>query len=188
VTLIAMAAAGEVGDDVLSCAQEVLDDALGVEVRWLQPLADPAYAFDPQRRQYSSTLMLRDALSRRPANAARIVVLTSRDIFIPMLSFVYGQAQLNGPAAVVSVARLRQEYYGLPGNQQLFLLRLRKELLHEVGHTLGLIHCPDGLCTMTLSTNIHQLDLKSGQFCPNCALQVRDAVQAFHSSDSGGLS
>jgi archaemetzincin len=116
------------------------------------------------------------------------VVLTARDIFIPMLSFVYGQAQLNGPAAVVSVARLRQEYYGLPANPQLFLLRVRKELLHEVGHTLGLTHCPDGLCTMTLSTNIHQLDQKSAEFCPSCAPQARDAVEAFHSTVSGGLS
>jgi archaemetzincin len=176
VTAIAMTVAGEVDPEAAEYAAGTLRSLMAVETRWIAPLPDPAYAYDVARAQYSSTLVLRDALSRVPSWAARLIVLTERDLFIPMLSFVYGQAQLDGKVAVLSFARLRQEFYSLPPNRALFLVRVRKETLHEVGHTFGLTHCEEPLCTMSLSTNIQQLDTKRGEFCQSCALLLGEAV------------
>jgi hypothetical protein len=78
--------------------------------------------------------------------------------------------------AVLSLARLRQEFYGLPPNRPLFLMRIRKEVLHELGHTAGLTHCDDRLCTMALSTNIQQLDAKGSDFCDGCSVLLREGI------------
>ncbi|MCA1732782.1 MAG: archaemetzincin family Zn-dependent metalloprotease [Acidobacteria bacterium] len=168
--LIAVGTAGGVDPEGVDFAEASISSTLGIPTRRIDPFPEPDFAWDPTRRQHSSTLMLRDALSRRPADAFKIVILTEHDIFIPMLTFVYGQAQLGGPAAVVSFARLRQEFYGLPPDRPLYLERIGKESLHELGHTLGLTHCGDKLCTMSLSTTIQQLDFKRAAYCEACRL------------------
>lgn len=175
-TWIGVTTAGPFDAEAIEYAALCARSVLSIETRRLEPMHDPDYAWDASRGQYSSTLMLRDAIRRRPLDAAKLLVLTERDLFIPMLSFVYGQAQLDGPVAVLSSARLRQEFYSLPPNRPLFLLRLRKETLHELGHTFGLTHCQDRLCTMSLSTNIEQLDLKQAELCTTCAILLAESV------------
>lgn len=175
-TLIAIATAGPVDGEVIAVAGACLVDELGVQTRRLAPLPDIDYAWDASRRQYSSTLVLRDALTRRPPEASRLLVLTECDIFIPMLSFVFGQAQLGGPVAIVSLARLHQEFYGLSPSRTILLTRTCKEALHEVGHTLGLTHCPDTRCTMSLATSIQQLDAKGSGYCSNCRSLLREVI------------
>jgi archaemetzincin len=183
--VLALAAAGAVDGEAVGFAEACLASALGVDTLRLAPFPDPWYAYDTARGQYSSTLILRDALERRPAKATKLLVLTERDLFIPMLSFVYGQAQLNGAVALMSLARLRQEFYGLPPNRALFLWRVRKEALHEIGHAYGLTHCNEAICTLRLSTNIQQLDVKGGDFCASCAILLRDALAAAHNAARG---
>ena len=87
--------------------------------------------------------ILRSLLNLKPEGENRLLGITDVDLFIPMLSFVLGQAQLGGPTAVVSVARLRQEFYGLPPDLPLLRARAVKEAVHEIGHTFGLTHCAD---------------------------------------------
>jgi archaemetzincin len=127
------------------------------------------FAFDAERRQYASIAVLELLSKTCPPDAWKLLAITGRDLFIPVLTFVYGQAQLGGRVAVMSLARLEQEFYGLPPNREVFLERARKEALHETGHTLGLVHCADRTCAMTLSTNIRQIDHKQAAFCPACA-------------------
>ena len=88
--------------------------------------------------------------------------------FVPVLSFVFGQAQLGGPAALVSVARLDQSFYGLPPRRSLLVDRTLKTVLHELGHTCGLVHCSDRTCAMALATNVAQLDAKEPRYCESC--------------------
>jgi archaemetzincin len=135
------------------------------------PAAD--FAFDPRRGQYSSIAVLEMLLGQAPEDACKLLALTGRDLFIPVLTFVYGQAQFGGRVAVVSTARLRQEFYGMPGNRAAFLERTAKEGLHEAGHTFGLVHCADRSCVMSLATNIRQLDFKKAEFCALCAARLR---------------
>ncbi len=183
--IIALATAGPVDGEAAAYAEACVAGAFGAEPRRLAPLPDPHYAFDAERGQFSSTLILRDALARFPRGASKLLVLTERDLFIPMLSFVYGQAQLDGTVAVVSMARLRQEFYGLPPNRPLLLVRLRKEALHELGHAFGLTHCEDRLCTMSLSTTMQQLDAKGTDFCESCAVLLGEAA-AVAARETGG--
>jgi archaemetzincin len=98
----------------------------------------------------------------------RTLGVTEADLFIPMLSFVYGQAQVNGRLAVLSTARLRQEFYGLPSNAELTYSRGVKEAIHEMGHTFGLTHCSDPGCPMSLSNTIIQVDRKRDTLCASC--------------------
>ena len=91
------------------------------------------------------------------------------DLYIPVLTFVFGEAQLADGGAVVSAHRLRQEFYGLPTDPELLHQRLLKEALHELGHTYGLRHCPDYTCVMSASNGVERIDLKRPDFCPACA-------------------
>jgi archaemetzincin len=130
------------------------------------------FSYDPVRRQYGSTAVLESLVRLCPADAWKLLAVTERDLFIPVLTFVYGHAQLGGRAAVISLARLRQEFYGLPSNRGIFYERAHKEALHEVGHTCGLVHCGDRSCAMALGTNIRQIDGKRAAFCAACAAKL----------------
>ncbi len=135
------------------------------------------FAFDAGRRQYGSIGVL-DMLDRTcPADALKLLAVTERDLFIPVLTFVYGQAQLSGRLAVISLARLRQEFYGLPPDPEVFHHRAVKEALHECGHTFGLVHCAARTCAMALSTNIRQIDSKPAAFCVACRAHLQRALR-----------
>jgi len=144
----------------------------------LRPLELPPvdFAFDARRKQYGSIPVLEMVSRLCPGDAVKLVGITERDLFIPVLTFVFGHAQLGGRAAVVSLARLRQEFYGLEPDRQIFLDRACKEALHEAGHTFGLVHCPDRSCAMSLSTRVQQIDQKRAAFCPACARRLSRGV------------
>ncbi len=167
-----LASVGQVEGALLDAVGRRIGAAFGLETRRIQPLPEPDYAWDAARRQYSSVLILRDLAGRVPRDAARLLALTERDLFIPMLSFIYGQAQWGGPVALVSLARLRQEFYGLAPDTAIVPARAAKEALHEMGHTFRLVHCPERACVMSLATNIQQLDQKGGGFCEDCAVRL----------------
>lgn len=138
-------------------------------------LPDVESTFDAERKQYRSTHVLEMLARRCPADAVKLLALTERDLFVPVLTFVFGQAQLGGRIAVVSLARLRQEFYGLAPNEDVLLDRAVKEALHESGHTFGLVHCADRGCAMSLATNIRQIDGKQAAWCAACAAHLRRA-------------
>jgi archaemetzincin len=128
---------------------------------------DPSFAFDAGRNQYWSTAILKRL--QPMANAgARLLAVTDLDLFVPILTFVFGEAQVGGPCALVSTHRLGDEYYGLPPDPQLLAERLAKESLHELGHTMGLRHCADWRCVMASTHAVERLDLKQAAFCARC--------------------
>lgn len=124
--------------------------------------------FDPLRAQYASAGALEMLTREAPPDAAKLLAMTTCDLFIPVLTFVFGQAQLKGRVGVVSLARLRQEFYDLPPDREVFLDRAVKEALHESGHLFGLVHCADRGCSMSLSTGVRQIDTKQPAFCGPC--------------------
>jgi archaemetzincin len=151
---------------------------LGCDVTTLPPAPTPVFAFDERRRQYSSSAILAWWGERHPAPRGRLLAVTGVDLFIPMLTFLFGHAQLDGGLAVISLARLRPEAYGPFHDAALLLARARKEALHELGHTLGLTHCPRSTCVMSLATTIRQVDQKSIRYCPDCGADARWATVA----------
>jgi len=154
--------------------------ARGLEAFFTEPVFvrgpgfDAASALDTRRGQYNSRLLLRLLLDDDDG-ARRILGLTAVDLFIPVLTFVFGEAQLGGRAAVVSTHRLRSEPYGIVAPPERLLERTMKEALHELGHTQGLVHCDRPDCVMRSSTYVEDIDAKPARFCGECA---RDALRA----------
>jgi archaemetzincin len=134
-------------------------------------LLDPAFALDPRRSQYHSTAILQ-RLERIAGPDTRILGVTAIDLYVPVLTFVFGEAQLEGNCAVVSLARLDDRFYGLPHRDDLLHERLLKEAVHELGHTFGLRHCSDWQCVMASSHAVERLDIKSAEFCTSCRREV----------------
>jgi len=186
VSALYLTALGDVDEDALAAIETCLWQSFGFEILRSPPLGEPAFAFDIQRKQHSSVLVLRDVLGRIPPDALRVLAITEKDLFIPMLSFVFGQAQVNGRAAVVSLARLRQEFYGLPPNRTLFLARSMKEAVHEMGHTFGLTHCVDSSCPMSLSNAIAHVDRKRTEFCRNCSIILEENTKHIRAGNGAG--
>jgi archaemetzincin len=149
--------------------EESLRAAFRLPVLRLAALDEPARAFAPQRGQWSSVAFLEALLGRVPPGAARLLGVTERDLFVPVLSFVYGQAQLGGRVAVVSLARLRPEFHGLPEAPAVLARRAGTEAVHELGHSFGLVHCLDRRCPMSLSIDLVDLDGKTATPCVACA-------------------
>lgn len=154
---------------LLAPLADLLARTFRVTVHLHPPWFDPEEAFDFSRGQYHSTRLLEALLHNHPPKQYRIVGVTGADLFIPVLTYVFGEAQLDGQAAVVSFHRLQNELYGLPPDEPMLEARLGKETLHELGHTFGLLHCLSGDCVMHASTYVEDIDLKTCSFCPSCA-------------------
>lgn len=150
-----------------------LADRLGLQVKILPPIPIPEGSFERSRNQYSSTKVLREIVKEIPEDAGNILGLIDKDLCIPILTFVFGEAQLGGPASIVSLARLRQEFHGLPSDGRILYQRLFKECLHELGHNFGLVHCPDRNCAMYLSNTVMDVDRKQAAYCTACSEMMR---------------
>jgi archaemetzincin len=180
VSEISLVPVGAVGHDLLAYLSVVLPDLFGVPCRVRACALDPAEAFDRRRRQYHSTRLL--AKLKEVEARGRVLGVADVDLFVPILTFVFGEAQLGGRAALFSARRLRQEFYGLPADERLLRERCEKEAAHELGHAHGLAHCPSYDCVMHFSNSVEQVDLKAGLFCAACDARLlsggRDIVVA----------
>jgi archaemetzincin len=165
-------ATAEVDRGDVAAVSQRMEREFGMPVRGME-IGSVDFAFHAGRGQYGSIPVLEMLLARCPEDAGKLLAVTDRDLFIPVLTFVFGQAQLGGRVAVISLARLRQEFYGLAGNREVFMERACKEALHEAGHLFGLIHCAERKCAMSLATTVRQIDLKDDAFCAPCAARLR---------------
>lgn len=135
----------------------------------------PDGAFDARRGQHSSTRILAWMAARLPDDASRALGLTDVDLFVPVLSFVFGEAQLGGRTAVVSTARLAGSP---PAAAPRSSARLAKEAAHELGHTFGLLHCGSPRCVMSRSASLIDVDGKDGDLCHDCRVRLADRRRA----------
>ena len=170
--IISLVPIGLIDGDHLALLGEQLASRLAAACLIQPPRQNGEFAYSRARGQYHSTEILK-RLSQDPhAESWRILGVTDLDLYIPILTFVFGEAQLGSGAALVSTHRLRPEFYGMPQDPQLLQERLLKEALHELGHTFGLRHCSDYLCVMSSSHSAERIDLKQAEFCPACAAVV----------------
>src|SRR3972149_138779 len=135
-------------------------------------------AFDKKRKQYRSSVILSQlqgyAAEKKGLN--RVLGVADVDLFVPDLNFVFGEAACPGKAALISLWRLRPEFYGAAPDRELFLSRALKEAVHEVGHTLGVGHCARPSCVMHFSNSIFDTDKKQSLFCDQCSLQTAISI------------
>ncbi len=142
-------------------------------------LAVPEQAFDRKRRQYHSTVILNDVRSFAVGQAGldRVIGLVDADMFTSGLNYVFGEAYAPGKAGLVSLWRLRPQFYGEPADSKIFLERTIKEAIHELGHTLGLDHCLHSYCVMHFSNSIFDTDKKQSLFCDQHYLTASIAIE-----------
>jgi archaemetzincin len=123
--------------------------------------------FDIDRGQYCAASVLRRLASSLPSGEGLLAVVGD-DLFAPGLNFVFGEADLKNRCAIISLARLRATYPGQELTTRLFRHRVLTEAVHEVGHLLGLGHCPQPSCVMHFSNSLSETDRKKTEPCPDC--------------------
>ena len=161
---------------LLEWLQQMLFEKFRVPAEILARALDPAFALHTERQQFHSSEILH-AMQRYVDNKSwRLLGVTERDLYIPILTFVFGEAQMSGSSAIVSYHRLRQEFYGLPPDLDLLANRLLIESVHELGHTLHLTHCDDSRCVMAPSHAVEWIDVKDSGFCGDCRAKATQVV------------
>ncbi len=163
---------GKVDDNLLRGLQNGIPQFVDVLCEVLPPVLDPAPAFHSERQQHHSSELLQRMQGLVSRRTWRLLGVTSLDLYIPILTFVFGEAQMGGPCAVVSTYRLRQEFYGLKPDAELLEQRLLKESVHELGHTLDLRHCQDYACVMASAHAVEWIDLRGTALCQTCRTQI----------------
>lgn len=133
----------------------------------------PPVAFNVERSQFLASAILEEMKSHQPQDAVRILGVTDVDLYVPDLNFVFGLADVPEPAALISVCRLWQEFYGLERDEKLFRSRMKKEAIHELGHSFGLAHCQNPQCVMSFSNSLIDTDRKGEAFCDDCQKQIK---------------
>lgn len=167
---------GSVLEDLRFNLSEVLPYTEAFILKDSLPLPEEAY--DPIRDQYySSRILLYIEAHHHRFDVDRILGVAGVDLYVPSLNFVFGEALGRGRSAIISLFRLRPEFYGAPENRVLYLGRASKEAVHEIGHTMGLDHCSDPGCVMFFSNSIVDTDMKSSAFCRRCYRRVARRIR-----------
>lgn len=154
--------------DLLEKIAEAVSVEFSIPVVTREAHIDFGEFYDPGRRQYNGNKLLKEVDSLNYPYAIKLIGLFSVDLYIPILTYIFGQAVLGGRSGVASLYRLKNESYGMPADKQILLERFKKEVIHELGHTFGLIHCHVPSCVMRSSTYVEDIDLKKAHLCPNC--------------------
>ena len=165
----------KIDNDILEALKSPLEKVFGQSTLIGNRMTLPGESWNERRGQHLASMLLALIPFSRPGDRALGIV--DVDIFAPGLNFVFGQADVAGRRAIISLWRLRQAYYGLPQDDNLFRERALKEAVHEIGHTYGLGHCRNRSCVMHFSNTLSDTDLKEWKFCPVCQQKVSQELQ-----------
>jgi archaemetzincin len=170
--LVRVVPVGVVESSLLSELRAGISKRLKVRCELAATELDPILAYHAERQQFHSSEILQTMQAIVRPKDCHVLGVTGVDLYIPILKYVFGEAQLGGPCALVSFHRLRQEYYGLGPDEALLRERLLKECIHELGHTLDLRHCQDYRCAMASAHSVEWIDLRETALCDSCQAQV----------------
>jgi archaemetzincin len=174
--IILISPIGELSTELIEGIAGEIRRVFGLSTETGSVLEDLSFALDQNRQQYNSTLILGQLSANAPSRAAKVLAVTQVDLFIPILTHVYGEAQLGGIASIVSTFRLNEggSAVNIP---QKYIDRIVKEAIHELGHTFNLRHCPEEACIMHYCRNEEDVDRKSDQLCRYCKIMLGDEIK-----------
>lgn len=145
--------------------EEELSKLFKIEISALENAEEPSSSYHPIRGQYISSRVIDKIRKYIPPDTFKIIVIVNVDLCTLVREFVFGVAEFSGKIVLVSLFRLKQEFYGFKPNEELLIERMMKEINHELGHTFGLRHCKDLKCCMYFSNSIDEVDNKNKEFC-----------------------
>ncbi len=166
---------GKIAPWITRAIVEKMKSFFGFKTEELPLLTDISFAFDPERNQYHSTLILEEVAARCPRGGLKVLAVTKEDLFIPILTHVYGEAQLGGKACIISISRLitGPDMGGVDSGAG----RIVKEAIHELGHCFDLRHCEDEYCIMHYCRKLADVDKKLNRFCRYCNIFLSDNIK-----------
>jgi archaemetzincin len=169
---IVLIAVGKVDKEVIEVLRNDLGKVFSKQIFIGREMPEPDYAFNKKRNQYLSTAILNTISEQKEYNGyEKILGIVDHDLYVPELNFVFGEASRR--VAIISITRLRQEFYGLPEDRDLFYKRVLTEAVHELGHTYGLSHCRNPLCVMFFSNSLMDTDRKGSELCTICKNKLK---------------
>ena len=173
--LVQLLPVGSTSVPLLQDLRAAIPKRLPVRCEVIPVTLDPTPSYHAERQQFHSSEILQRMHSVVRPQDWRILAVAEIDLYIPILKYVFGEAEMGGPCAIVSTYRLRQEFYGLQGDDALMRERLLKEAIHELGHTLNLRHCQDYRCAMASSHSVEWVDLREHTLCEACLYQLESS-------------
>jgi archaemetzincin len=174
-SILILSPIGDIALWVTEILANKLPEIFGFNVQVEPLLEDLNFAYDLERNQYHSTPVLEVLASRCPEEGLKVLGVTCEDLFIPILTHVYGEAQLGGKACIISISRLiaGPDLGGVDAGAG----RILKEAVHELGHCFDLRHCEDPRCIMYYCRKIEDVDHKFRHFCRYCRIMLKDHIR-----------
>lgn len=166
---------GQVEGWVLDDLEKDLERTFGCKAERRTLVNVPSDSLNPARGQYNATRILNEfpiLIGAETEQGDIVLGITDVDLYAEGLNFVFGEAEPGGRFAIISLARLHQNFYSFPENKAIFLERARKEAVHELGHVFGLAHCSNPACVMYFSNSLVDTDRKSPSFCSRCRTRL----------------
>lgn len=166
---------GNLGTKLLNQVSKAVYHIFGYPTEIIAILEEIDFAFDPVRDQYHSTSVLDELARNAPHRAFKVLAIAEVDLFIPILTHVYGEAQLGGKACIISTYRLKESLSPI-NSHEVYPFRVIKEAIHELGHTFNLRHCRDHACIMHYCRTVKDVDRKANQLCRYCNVLLEDEL------------
>jgi len=167
----------EIREEILIFLGKGLEEVFGVLYRISPPIKISDSLYNAEREQYNAEVIIAEIAENMPVTVEKFLGVIDVDLYVPGLNFVFGIAEAN--SAIISLARLKPEFYSKEKDETLFRERALKEAIHELGHIFGLHHCLEKTCVMHFSNCLEDTDSKSAYFCRNCCMIISRKISRY---------